>query len=60
MKGDCMYINIGMVVNEKMNKCKYDSFSLEELEWLYEYKYRIVVNNGGIECLVYEKNNIEE
>lgn len=59
MKEDYMYINIGMVVNEKMNKGKYDSFSLEELEWLYEYNYRIWVNNGSIECLVYEKN-IEE
>ena len=50
-----MYENIGMVVNEKMNKCRYDSLSLEELEWLCEEKYKIIVNDGKIDCLIYEK-----
>jgi len=51
-KGILMDMNI---LEKIMCNKEYEKLSLEMIEKIYEYKYRIVINDGSIKKLVYEK-----
>ena len=43
------------ILEKIMCNKEYEKLSLEMIEKIYEYKYRIVINDGSIKKLVYEK-----